>query len=155
MSFSAFEGDGVVAPATEEKSVVLVGEMLGPGFDLGFEFRHLVHGHRQVAQAFQIGALAFRGQAPAHLARTRVRRKRAASWVVKGLGRGDADFQAGPGDEAQRRFADDGRFGRCRWPGYATGRGTLAWRRAARVSAVSPDWDTATTSWSGSGTEVR
>ena len=35
------------------------------------------------------------------------------------------------------------------WPG------SLAWRSAARVSAVSPDCEMATTSWSGSGTELR
>ena len=108
----AFQGDRVMPAAAEEQRVLLVGEALGPGLDLGFELEHLVDRHRQVAQLVEVGAfVSARRGGRLTLAMTSVSRNSAASWVVKALV--EATPISGPARVMKRsaRFADDGRFG--------------------------------------------
>src|SRR6185295_10553900 len=50
----AFERDGVVQPAPEEQSVLLLGEALGPGDDLRLEREHRAERRRQVPQGLHV-----------------------------------------------------------------------------------------------------
>jgi hypothetical protein len=72
--------------AAQEEGVLLVGEALGPGVDLGFELEHLGDRHRQVAQLPEVFGFGLFAEAAIDcLARARVSSARAASWVVKAL----------------------------------------------------------------------
>ena len=93
---------------------------------------------------------------PLILASASVSSARGGELGGEGLGGGDADLGAGGGDEAQRGFsrtmADSGTLQIAR---VLVMPSALACLSAARVSAVSPDWEMTTTRVSGSGTDSR
>jgi hypothetical protein len=107
-----------------------------------------------VAQLVRCGFFGF-AEAAVDLARASVSSARAASWVVKALV--EATPISGPARVMKRRadsrtMADSGTLQMAR---VLVMPRLLACLRAARVSAVSPDWEMTTTRVSGSGTDSR
>ena len=67
-------------------------------------------GRWRSAQLVEVGGFLFGAQAALDLGGDEHEQEERGELGGEGLGRGDADFRAGAGDEAQRAFAHDGRF---------------------------------------------
>jgi hypothetical protein len=135
--------------------MLLVGEAPGPGLDLRFQRQHLLHRHRQVAQRVEVAPPAFAAGVPACLASNTASRNSAASCVVKALV--EATPISGPArvrkrSAHSRTMADSGTL---QIASVRPMPSALACLIEARVSAVSPDCEMATTSARDSATEAR
>ena len=107
----AFHGDRVMTATPEEERVLLHRELSGPFADLGFEFEDLGHGQRQVTHGMQFGRLGLLVETTTHLGENQGQQIQRGELRGEGLGRRDADFRPGAGNEAQGVLAHQRRLG--------------------------------------------
>ena len=104
----AFGGDGVVFAAPEVEAAVAVLQRFGRLGDLGFEGEDVLQQARQVVEGLQLfareGAALFAGD-------DGVDEVQDGELGHKGLGRGDADFAPGAGEDGMVRGAGQRAFG--------------------------------------------
>jgi hypothetical protein len=100
-----------VQAAAQEQGVLLAGEGLGPGHDLGLQRQHGLQRGRQVAHGLEVGGLVGFAQQAAHLGQRQRQQEQAGQLGGEGLGAGHADLHAGAGDVGQLAFAHHGAGG--------------------------------------------
>ena len=123
--------------AAEEQGVVLLGKAPGPFLDGRLDRQHVVHRRRQVAQLGQQLGLAVGREFATQLGHHHRQQEQRRQLGGECLGRGHADFRAGPGQEAQLAGADQGGFGHVadrQGVGHALALGVL--QRGQRVGGL-------------------
>ncbi len=87
--------------APQKQRMMFVGEAPCPFLDRGFEFEHFLRLQRKLPQCLKVCGFLLRAQTSAQLGKHQGQQEQGCQLGGKSLGRGHADFRAGPGQELE------------------------------------------------------